>query len=147
MHSPIKSAAFWLDELLNRAEKHTIWHANRAKARRLHAADVAQEDMLTAIADIVESKSDADRDCAFDAAHDALAAWKVAVDHDAATPDAWHQCAEVDGGELGEILRCAGDLDALSRAERDGTINALKIAHEIAAVGFAAPGYPPLEES
>lgn len=140
------SAAFWRDELLDRAEKVAIWHCSRAEARCLHGADAEQETFLSALADINEATDDADIDAAFDVADEALSAWKAATERDANSEDARYQCLELDDGDLGDLLRLAADAERLHRAERDGNMEPLAIAYELVAIGFAAPGYPPKDE-
>nr|WP_294529277.1 hypothetical protein [uncultured Rhodopila sp.] len=140
------SAAFWRDELLDRAEKVAIWHRSRAEARRVNGADAEQEAFLTALADINEATDDADLDAAFDVAEEALSAWKATTEREANSEDARYQCLELDDGDLGDLLRLTADAERLHRAERDGTMEPLAIAHELATIGFAAPGYPPKDE-
>lgn len=141
-----RDAAFWRDELLDRAEKVAIWHCIRAEARRLNGAVAEQEAFLTALADITEATADAEINAAFDVADEALSAWKAATERDANSRDALHQCGEVDDSDLSDLLRLAADIEQLRRAERDGTMEALAIASELVTVGFAAPGYPPKAE-
>ena len=135
----------WQDELADRAEKHVAWHIARGEARCLHAAlvEAAQEAMLDALADITAATDDAERDTAFEEAHDALSNWKLVTENEADTPAAMLQCVELDQGALRSILRSMVDLECLSRAERDGTMTPLQIAMDVAAVGFAAASGPP----
>lgn len=139
----LPTVADWFNELADRCEKHIIWHADRARERRLQADDwEQQEGMLSALADIL----DAPTDDAFEAAHDALTLWKYIADGDATTREPMHHAIELDQGEIGSLLRGMEALAYLGKAERDGAMDPLRIAHEVAAVGFAAPGYPQPEE-
>jgi hypothetical protein len=134
----------WFDEVLDRCEKHVIWHTLRAENKFLHQCDAEQELMLMRLAGIIMARTDEEMDAALDAAHEALRDWKAATECHASTPEARVQCAEVDQGDLGELLRSLGDLEILRRAERDGTMEPLQVAKDLTATMAAAPGLPPM---
>ena len=133
-------------EVIDRTEAHIVWHQLRGEERGLQAPEItaAENGMLAALEGLGDAEGEVDCEAASDAAHEALSRWKRVLEnlHDGPDSLSLNQCAELDQGDIGSLLRCIDGLDHLASEHCRATKTQAQILLELASELFACPQFP-----
>lgn len=135
------------EEVLDRAEKHVLWHSNRGREHCLEAPEITESEdgVLSALAKLSEAETEENRTTTSESADEAISNWKHVLEERSDGPGSpsLHQCAEVDQGDLRSLLRCIDALDFLGSADAASKMTPDQIKVAVMDELFACPQYPP----